>query len=90
MIKHQTSHTTPQQPNAAALDETAILSEMSTMISSRIEHILREKGMSHKDLADATHHSQGEVSRWMNGTHNFTLATLAKISVALGVNILTL
>lgn len=62
---------------------------MSADIARRIELILKEKSMSHKDLAEATHHSQGEVSRWMNGTHNFTLATLAKISIALGVNILT-
>ena len=34
-------------------------------------------------------HTQAEVSRWLSGTHNFTLATLAKISVALGVNLLT-
>ena len=72
-----------------AMDESDILHDMSTNISSRIDQILQAKGMSHKDLADATHHSQGEVSRWMSGTHNFTLSTLAKISVALGVNILS-
>ena len=35
-------------------------------------------------------HTQAEVSRWLSGTHNFTLATLAKISVTLEVNILTI
>jgi len=34
-------------------------------------------------------HTQAEVSRWLSGNHNFTLATLAKISVALGVNLIT-
>ena len=65
------------------------MSVMSQHVADRIETCLKAKGMSHKDLADATRHSQGEVSRWMSGGHNFTLATLAKISAALGVNILT-
>ena len=31
--------------------------------------------------------SETEVSRWFSGTHNLTLATLSKISVALGTDI---
>ena len=77
-----------QQPQRVS-DEASVLHDMSRNIANRIEDILRERQMSHKALADATHHSQGEVSRWMSGTHNFTLATLAKISVALNVNILS-
>ena len=77
-----------QQPQRVS-DEASVLHDMSRNIANRIEDILKEKQMSHKALADATRHSQGEVSRWMSGTHNFTLATLAKISVALNVNILS-
>ena len=34
--------------------------------------------------------TEAEVSRWLAGTHNFTIRTIAKISDALGVNLLTI
>ena len=34
--------------------------------------------------------TEAEVSRWLGGTHNFTLRTIAKISDALGVQLLTI
>ena len=43
--------------------------------------------MSQKDLALTVGNLQGEVSRWLSGTHNFTLPT-AKISIALNENML--
>ena len=33
--------------------------------------------------------SETEVSRWLSDTHNLTLATLSKISVALGTDIVS-
>ena len=33
--------------------------------------------------------TEAEVSRWLGGTHNFTLKTLALISVALGEDVIT-
>ena len=65
-----------------------LMHKMSKKIAHRIEQCLFERGMTHKDLAAAVHHSQGEVSRWLHGTHNFTLSTLAQISIALNTNIL--
>ena len=34
--------------------------------------------------------TETEVSRWLSGTHNLTLATLCKISVALGQDVITI
>lgn len=34
--------------------------------------------------------TEAEVSRWLGGTHNFTLRTIAKISDALGVKLLSI
>ena len=48
--------------------------------------LLREiTGMTQKEFARQVGRSEAEVCRWVGGTHNFTLATLAKISEALGV-----
>ena len=64
--------------------------EMSFAIADKIDATLKKRGMKHKEFAHMIGHSEAEVSRWLSGTHNFTLATLARISVALGVNILTI
>ena len=62
--------------------------ELSVSIANRIYEILEEKGMSQKDLAHALGKTKTEVSRWLSGTHNLTTATIAKISVALGQDII--
>ena len=69
-------------------NEAALAADMSALIAGRIDYLLRTRGMSHKDLAAATSHTQGVVSRWLSGHHNFTLNTIAKISAALGHNLL--
>ena len=62
--------------------------ELSVAIANRIYEILEEKGMSQKDFARLMGKTETEISRWLSGTHNMTLATLCKISVALGENLL--
>ena len=63
--------------------------DWSFAIADKIEETLQEKQISHKELAKRMGKTEAEVSRWVGGTHNFTLATLAKISAALGVPLIT-
>ncbi len=65
-----------------------LMHNMSKRIARRIDRELFEREMSHKDFAKLVHHSQGEVSRWLNGKHNFTLSTLAMISLVLDIDVL--
>lgn len=62
--------------------------ELSVAIANRIYDILEEKGMSQKDLAHRLGKTETEVSRWLSGTHNLTLATICKISSALGTDVI--
>lgn len=62
--------------------------ELSVAIANRIYDILEKKGQTQKDFARMMGKSETEVSRWLSGTHNLTLATLSKISAALGENII--
>ena len=62
--------------------------ELSVAIANRIYDILEAKGMSQKDFAHKLGKTETEVSRWLSGTHNLTLATLCKISTALGEDII--
>ena len=63
--------------------------DMQVMIANRIYDLLEQKGMSQKDLAQKLGKTETEVSRWLCGTHNMTIATLAKIAVALDDDIVT-
>lgn len=62
--------------------------EISVSLANRIYDILEAKGISQKDLAKLLGKTETEVSRWLSGTHNLTIATIAKISVALGEDII--
>ena len=56
-------------------------------IASRIDAIMREKGISKKQLAELTHRRPSDVTRWLGGGHNFTCKTIAMIQQALGEKI---
>ena len=62
--------------------------DMQVMIANRIYDLLEEKGLSQKDLAQRLGKTEAEVSRWLSGTQNFTMASLAKIAVALNDDII--
>ena len=64
--------------------------DMSFALADKIDMILREKNISQKQLAEKMGETEAEVSRWLGGTHNFTLRTIAKISDVLGVKLLTI
>lgn len=45
--------------------------------------------LTQKDLATKLGKSEAEISKWMRGTHNFTISTIKKIEVALDCEILS-
>lgn len=63
--------------------------EWSFALADKIDGILKDRHISQKELARRMGKSEAEVSRWLGGTHNFTLRTLAKISATLGVNLIS-
>lgn len=58
-------------------------------LSSRIDTLLREKGWTKTDLARKTGKKSSEVSKWLSGTQNFTLRTIALIEEALGCKLIS-
>ena len=62
--------------------------DWSFAIADKIEATLQEKHISHKELAKLMGKTEAEVSRWVGGTHNFTLRTIARISTAIGVDLI--
>lgn len=61
---------------------------LSIQIVDRIHTILTSKGLKQKDLADLLGKKEAEISKWMRGTHNFTIETLASIEEVLGEPVL--
>ena len=57
--------------------------DLSFQIVDRIHEILVEKGLKQKDLAMLLGKKEAEISKWMRGTHNFTIDTLVTIERAL-------
>ena len=58
-------------------------------IANRIFDVMAKQGMEQRDLAKALGVTETEVSRWLSGTHNLTIATIAKIAAVLGDDIIT-
>ena len=62
--------------------------DLSFAIVDRICDIMEQQGLSQKDLAQKMGKTEAEISKWMRGTHNFTIATISKLEMVLGENIL--
>lgn len=64
--------------------------DLSFAISDKIDSILKERGMSRQEFASVMGKNKSEISKWLCGTHNFTIGTLAKISTALGCDLISI
>ena len=64
--------------------------DLSFAIADKIDVILKKKGMTQKEFAKKMGKTEAEVSRWLSGTHNFTIGTIAKICAVLGETILVI
>lgn len=62
--------------------------ELSFQIVDRIHEIPTEKGLKQKDQALRLGKKEAEISRWMRGTHDFTIDTLVSIEQSLDAPIL--
>ncbi|SDC42396.1 helix-turn-helix domain-containing protein [Niabella drilacis] len=58
-------------------------------ILDRIHELLQEKfGGRQKLLAEKMGKKEAEISRWINGNHNFTMKTISKLEAAFGAPII--
>ena len=55
--------------------------------AEQIEAAMKERGLGKKQFAELMHKNPSEVTKWLSGKHNFTIALLEEISKALGVRI---
>jgi len=55
---------------------------------AEVARLMQEKGWTQKELAQKLGKTESEVSKWLSGTHNLTLKSIAKIEIALDANLL--
>jgi len=65
--------------------EESVAAKYIGQIASIIQRQRKANGYTQHELASKLGVSQVMVSRWENGEENFTIATLVKISAALGI-----
>lgn len=63
--------------------------DYSIEISDRIDSLMHERGLSKKLFAEALGKRPSEVTKWLSGQHNFTLATLSMLSAFFGKPIIS-
>jgi transcriptional regulator with XRE-family HTH domain len=57
-------------------------------ISQQVYALLQERGWSQNDLARKMGKTSAETSKWLSGSHNLTLRSIAKMEAALGKDII--
>lgn len=64
--------------------EVQLRTKLSVAIANRIEALMHEKGLSKKQFAESLGRRPSEVTKWLSGEHNFTIATLSRLSAFFG------
>ena len=59
-------------------------------IACIIDDAMKAKGLGKKQFADKVGRKPSEITKWLSGTHNFTIETLADIERVLEIRILNL
>ncbi len=70
--------------------ETRRYVRINMAIAMRVADILQSKGWTQKDLARKMGKAESEVSKWLSGSHNLTLKSIAKMEAVLGMDVLAI
>ncbi len=62
--------------------------DWSCAIIDRIDELLKKEGISQRDLARRIGCNETQITRWTRGFPNYTLSSLAKLSIALGESLI--
>ena len=77
-IRELLQETTPQE-------KLQISTKMA--IAARLEDLLEAKGWNKGQFAEQVGKNPSEITKWLSGTHNFTIDTLAEIAVVMNMSV---
>lgn len=61
---------------------------LSFEISNRLDYLMKKKGLSKKQFANAIGKRPNEITRWLSGEHYFTISTLTMLSTFFGESLI--
>lgn len=64
--------------------------EKKMLLAAKIEDAMKAKGWKNKDFAKALKKQPSEITKWLSGTHNFTVETLWEIERVLDIELVAL
>ena len=64
------------------------ITDRKMLIAAKINRALERKSIQKKQFAEMLGVQPSVVTRWLSGTHNFTIETLAKIEYLLNINLI--
>lgn len=62
--------------------------DLSFAIADRLDYLIKEKGLTKKEFAEAIGKRPSEVTKWLSGQHNFTIRTLSMLSAFFGQSLI--
>jgi len=62
--------------------------EKRMMLAARIDEAKKAKSWKNKDLAKALGKKPSEITKYLSGTHNFTIDTLSDLEEVLGIQLI--
>lgn len=63
------------------------LTEKKMHLASRIDEAISQKNLKKQEFANMLGKQPSEISKWLSGTHNFTIETLWQIEKKLGISL---
>lgn len=69
-------------------EDIKLFSSIYAELTLKINEALKSQGLSKKDLAERLEKKPSEISKWLNGEHNFTLRSLCKLQCELGIELI--
>ncbi|MBO5834552.1 MAG: helix-turn-helix transcriptional regulator [Bacteroidales bacterium] len=61
---------------------------MRMRLAIKIADAIAQSGLTQKEFAERMNKKPSEISKWLSGTHNFTIDTLYDISRELGITLI--
>jgi transcriptional regulator with XRE-family HTH domain len=81
--KYKSSILTELLRKITPLEKEKVRAKMQLAV--RLDELIKAAGLSKGEFAERLGKNPSEISKWLSGTHNFTLDTLAEISNAFNI-----
>ena len=88
-MKHKLNERSLKEMMDSVPKHTKLFNRFIIQLSESINQATRERGIRNKDLAKQAHMKESQLSRYINGTANPNLRTIARLSAALDCELIS-